>query len=109
MSASTDARPTVECTPSVRFGYPHIKGISTYAIAGMVWAGETVTGVADDYGITTAEVLVACWFEATHGRPRSSFRRAWQPWVKRVGPLMWRGVYQVADPPSREEFRDGVA
>lgn len=105
--------PRVYVEPSVRFGYPHINGVSTDAIAGMVWAGESVAVVADDYGMTRAEVLVACWFEARHG-PSSTYRSAWKPWAEAAGQAMWNtrtvDYDAIPDPPSREEVtRRGTA
>lgn len=101
-----DEQPHVRVQPGVRFGYPHIRGIPTDAIAGMVWAGEDLAVVGDEYGLTRGEVLVACWFEGTHGRPRSGFRRAWRGWAFDVGKQMWRPIVDytaVPGPPTKEE------
>jgi hypothetical protein len=96
----------------MRFGYPHMRGVATDAIAGMVWAGESPETVADEYGLPGRSwVLVACWFEARHGRPRTGYRRAWRSWAERAGQAMWRATpvdyAAIPDPPSREEVDHG--
>ena len=98
-------QPHVRIEPAVRFGYPHVGGVPTDAVAGMVWAGETVSAAADDFGLSRAQALVACWFECRHGRPRSSYRKAWRQWADDAGQAVWSGVDwdQVPDPPSRED------
>jgi uncharacterized protein (DUF433 family) len=72
-------RPVVTIDPAMRFGQPQIKGISTDAIAGMYWAGENAETVCDDYGLTRHELLVALWFEGTHGE-----RPEWKSWADDV-------------------------
>jgi len=97
-------RPLVTVDPAVRFGQPAIKGISTDAIAGMVWAGESVETVADEYSLVRAEVLLACWYEAMWGAKR--WRRRWAKWADHAysAPL-WRMPDCVADPPNKESDR----
>lgn len=72
-------RPVVRVDPAVRFGQPHIKGVSTEAIAGMYWAGESAETVCDDYHLTRHEFLVALWFEGTHGE-----RPQWKVWAEKA-------------------------
>jgi hypothetical protein len=78
--------PSVRIQSDVRFGRPHLHGISTESIADMYWVGEDVE---DDYELTRHELLVVLWFEATQGQPR--FRRRWKAWTARVGGSLWRG------------------
>jgi uncharacterized protein (DUF433 family) len=64
----------------MRFGRPHIRGISTDAIAGMVVAGESFETVADEYGLSRREVILACWYEGDQG----SYRKRWRQWADQV-------------------------
>lgn len=73
-------RPVVTFDPAVRWGGPQIKGIPTDAVAGMYWAGDSADEVAADYGLTRHELLVAFWFEGTHG----GYRRQWSDWAEKV-------------------------
>lgn len=103
-----DEQPHVRVEPGIRFGYPHIRGVPTDAIAGMVWAGEDLAAVADEFNLTRGEVLVACWFEGTHGRPNSGFRKAWRDWAFAAGKSMWRSAVNfdgIAGPPTKEGVR----
>lgn len=75
-------RPTVHVDPTVRFGKPQIRGISTEVIADMYWAGEAPMVICDKYSLTLHELLAALWFEGTHGQPR--FRRRWKTWAADV-------------------------
>lgn len=70
-------RPVVTVDPAVAFGQPQIKGVTTEAIAGMWWAGDSAAGVCDDYALTRHEFLVALWFEGTHGAYRQ-----WKAWAE---------------------------
>jgi uncharacterized protein (DUF433 family) len=91
---------SVQVDPLHRWGEPQVKGINVDSIAGAVWAGESVATVADEYDLTEADVLVACWYMGRHG-PKP-WRRKFAEWskgyeiacVKRLPP---------ADPPSRED------
>lgn len=81
-------RPHVSVDPAVQFGHPCIAGTGAPVdvIAERVYAGEPVTAVADDYDVTRADVLVACWYVARHGTGdglglRTKLRAAWQPWL----------------------------
>jgi hypothetical protein len=85
-----------------------MRGVPTDAIAGMVWAGETPGVVADEFGLPGRMwVLVACWYEARHGQPRTAYRRAWKQWAERAGKAMWASSVNYAaipDPPSRDKI-----
>lgn len=98
-------RPVVSVDPAVRFGYPQVRGVPTDAAAGMVWAGEDVATVADEFNLTRAEVLVACWYETRHERPRNGYRAAWQrQWLEQAEWAMWHGNWDdVPDPPSKQD------
>lgn len=104
-------RPVVTVEPGVGFGRPTVRGISVEVLAGMVWAGDSVDELAEQYEITRYEVLVACWFQARHGhfgrgRDDVAWKAAWRPWLEAVEEPLWRGQYdQVPDPPHKEETR----
>jgi len=89
-------RPHVRVDPAQRFGRPNVKGVPVDAIADAVWVGETVEVVADEYGLTRPDVLVACWWAGKH-EPR--FRR----WSEEVAGKLWRQEYDVPDPPCKAD------
>lgn len=98
-------RPHVRVEPGVRFGQPHVKGISTWAVAGLVYAGESVERTAEDYGLSLEEVFVALWFEAQHGE----YRRQWADWLLRADAVLAHGrpLGELEPPPAREELSGG--
>lgn len=102
-------RPVITIDPAVAWGRPHIRGAPTYAIAGAVWAGDSVTTVADDYGRSRAEVLLACWWEASADANNRKLRKAWRQWHdQHAAPVLsgfdkTRTTDQLPDPPSRDE------
>lgn len=51
--------------PGYQFGRPVIAETRTptSSLAGCVFAGDPVDAVADDYGASREEVLLACWYE----------------------------------------------
>jgi uncharacterized protein (DUF433 family) len=73
--------PVVTVDPQVRFGRPHVKGISVGAVVEHLLAGEDPAAVADDYNLDRGDLLVACWFAARHGP--SHQRQAWAGWLDR--------------------------
>lgn len=77
------SRPVVSVDPAMRFGAPHIKGISTDAIVGL-YIGEqgNADAVQADYGLTRHELLLALWFEGTHGA--KAMRRLLGEWASKV-------------------------
>jgi uncharacterized protein (DUF433 family) len=109
-------RPRVTVDPGVRFGAPAVKGVSVEAIAGMLWAGESVDVVADEYGLTRAEVIVAAWYAGQYGLPGKRrrlaatplWRRRWGKWAESVNGDLWRASTvdydKIPDPP---DHRDG--
>lgn len=62
--AESDAR-SIAIDPKIAFGRPIVvrKGISTQAIADRIDAGETVEGLASDYGLDSREIEVAVLYE----------------------------------------------
>jgi uncharacterized protein (DUF433 family) len=87
------------------WGEPQLKGIGTYAVAGMVLAGEPITTVAGEYGLTRPEVLICCWFEARYGSKRR--RAQWSAWLDLVEPRLCGAVVDYAavpDPPDRSQL-----
>lgn len=84
----SDQRARVSADPAVQFGRPCIDGtrIPAENIAELVAAGETVEGVCEDFNLTRAQVLVACWYYTRHGVGdgfglRTKLRAAWGPWL----------------------------
>jgi len=75
-------RPVVTVDPAKKAGRPHIRGLTTEGIAGMVRAGEPLAIVADEYDLTRHEVVLACWYEGTHG----AYRDVWRGWADAVAP-----------------------
>lgn len=63
-SESDDNR-TIAIDPRVAFGRPVVRraGVSTHAIVQRLDAGESVAAIADDYGLTQAEVEQAALYE----------------------------------------------
>lgn len=102
------SRPVVTIDPAVRFGWPHIKGVSCEAIASAFWAEGDAGAVADDYGLTRHELLVALWHEATHGAARAEFP-GWRVWADEVAYPRLAGWVKPLDveslplPPGRED------
>lgn len=96
-------RPVIRVDPGMRWGYPHLGGVGTDAIAGMVMAGENLTAVADDYNTSVHGVLLACWFEGTHGH----YQAEWGDWATGVYERLAARSVDVAGiegPPDRDEL-----
>jgi uncharacterized protein (DUF433 family) len=91
----------VRADPARRFGAPAIKGISCEAIALQMLAGDDIATIAEDYDLTRADILVACWYLGLYGSRR--WRRSWRQWAEQAGQAMWdtRTVDydQIPDPP----------
>ena len=58
---SGDGRVVID--PRVSFGAPTVRGVPTWALRGREAAGERLEDIAEDFGITTAEVKTALEFE----------------------------------------------
>jgi len=105
----TANRPMVMVDPAMRFGDPHVKGVSVDAIVGTLAAGESVAYVMDDFDLTRADVLVAAWYTGLYGlpeRPRA-WRQALRSWAREVGQTMWSAKEcdydAIPDPPIGNE------
>lgn len=90
--------------PARNFGRPSLPGgPAVDVVAGMVWAGDPVNSVVDEYGeygITRAQVLVACWYAVEYG-PRRRYER-WSDWAQHAEPHLQHGTYDlIPDPPTR--------
>lgn len=75
-------RPHVHVDPAMRFGQPHVGGVSTEMLAGQMSAGADAEEVCEDYGLTRHQLLVALWFEGTHGSKRH--RKLYGGWAEKV-------------------------
>jgi uncharacterized protein (DUF433 family) len=98
-------RPRVEVEPGIRFGYPHVRGVSVEVLGGQVFAGDSVDEVADDYPyMSRGHVLLACWYLGMHGS--KAWVRRWRMWAVDVYVLLARDrpdYSAVPDPPTKEE------
>ncbi|MEU7617700.1 DUF433 domain-containing protein [Micromonospora rifamycinica] len=97
-------RPAITIDPAVRFGLPSVGGVTTEDVAGMVWAGEPVDAVADEYHLTRHQVLLACWWEGTSG----GRRRQWREWADAAHPTLagWAGLAGRTEPASIDTLPD---
>lgn len=101
-------RAFVRVDPGMNFGQPHIRGVRTEAIVGVLVAGELAEVVAEDYGLTRAELLLAAWFEARHGSRR--YRQLFKAWLGRWEATLggWNGQYDPAEVPLPTEEEDAT-
>lgn len=94
------ARPHVAIDPAMQFGRPHVRDVAVEAITGLFAAGETVTVVRGEYGLTREDFLVACWYAGLYGT--RSERKWLGAWAVFAGKLMWHGHWsEVSDPPEK--------
>lgn len=93
--------PEITVRPGYAFGRPAIRGVSTVAIAGMVWAGEAVETVTYEYTLSPVEVLWACWHEGMQGE----YQRQWRSWADQpeVYGALCRGE-APQPPPDRDDL-----
>lgn len=104
------ARPTIVIDPAIQFGQPCLAGrrVPAEAVAGCVWAGDAVDAVAEDYDLTRADVLIACWYVAKEGTFRTRRHRVraeeWRDWAADNHRTLasWDGVDPATapDPPA---------
>lgn len=107
LAVTLHADPHVRTDPTRRFGRPTVRGISVDAVAGMVWAGEDVETMADEYHLTRPDVLVACWWQSTYGPYR--YRHAWRGWLRASEAEIARDEWdKVPDPPGSEDTDEGT-
>ena len=111
-------RPYITVDPQVRFGRPRIRdtGVTIGDVVGRVWGGDSAEDVAEDYDLTRADVLVACWFVAAYGaedvaaqldghfkRWGRTLSRRWEQWADASTVALGKGEYDdVPDPPSNQ-------
>lgn len=96
--------PYVSVDPAMRFGRPCVNNtrLSVEAVAGMVWIGESVDEVADEYGVTRPDVVVACWYAGKFGTSESKrWRKRWGKWADEVHDELWHSRYDVPNPPDK--------
>ncbi len=107
-------RPHVSHDPRQGWGDPVVSGRGTKvaSVAELVWVGERVDDVADEFGLTRGDVLVACWHAGRVGlpargrRPSLLWPQRWGEWAGRVDRLLARAetaedYLEVPDPPDR--------
>lgn len=91
-------------------------GAPVWAVAGALWGGDSVEQLADDYGITRADILVGCWFLGTYGTegawwngtkrhsPGRIWLKRWGPWARDHSTLFWLSKFdEIPDPPNRDD------
>lgn len=101
---TTEKRPAVWVDPGRCGGSPCIYGtrITTEAAAGLAWRDGIDTALTCWPHLTESDILVACWYEVTHGN-RRTWRKRFGDWPKDYAERMWRGRWEdVARPPTRE-------
>jgi uncharacterized protein (DUF433 family) len=90
----------IAINPSIQFGQPCIAGrrITTEVLAEQVMAGDTAAHIAAIYEIERADVLLACWYQATRGTRR--WKSRWSGWAEQHWERFWRGQHdEIPDPP----------
>lgn len=97
---TSEHRPIIVWDPRVRSGQPQINRtrVTVEDVGGTIWAGETVDTVADEYNLTRADVLTACWWLGLHGT--RDWRRRFGGWAAWVDSDLGSGRYDVPDPPG---------
>jgi transcriptional regulator with XRE-family HTH domain len=98
-----EGRAHARVEPLVRFGVPHIRGVSCEAIAGMVVA-DGVEAAMGDYTLRREDVLTACWYMGRYGGRRWRF---WRKWALDMVAEMWASrpvdYSKIPDPPDRPD------
>lgn len=96
----TAPRPAVTHDPQVNYGRPLIGPVPTESVADAVWLGDSAETVADDYSLSRDQVLVACWYEATHGD--SDRQPRWGAWATEHADAFHYGHFDaIPDPPAK--------
>jgi uncharacterized protein (DUF433 family) len=98
--------PFVSISPAMRCGAPCLNNtrLPVSAIAGMLWAEKSVAAVCDEYDISRADVLIACWYVGMYGSYENRrWRRRWRGWAEQVHGDLWKVTTvdydAVPDPP----------
>lgn len=99
--------------PGMRFGAPHINGVSAEAVAGPIAGGDPVEATGEDFGLTRPQVLLCCWFMAVYGTRLAEdplWDAVWGPWLNEHYRAMASGDWgQVPDPPAFPAHTDKEA
>ncbi len=85
--------PKVTISPVECDGLPVIKGYQTDVVAELFLHSRVIP-----YGLSRAELIVACWYEAQWGR-RDLFTDRWRLWAMYVQAELRRGDIAVDDLP----------
>jgi uncharacterized protein (DUF433 family) len=82
-------RPTLTIDPGLQFGAVCLTNtrVPADAVAGCVFAGDSVDSTAENYGTDRNSVLLACWYEIERSRriPKSYRTSRERDMVKRFG------------------------
>lgn len=86
-------RPWIILDPAQNFGHPALgRGrVKVSDVLDRLDAGENWRAVADDYNLTRADLLTACWFDARYGvgtEPRAD----WLDWWEAYEPALWKAA-----------------
>lgn len=81
---------SISIDPTRKYGDPRIGGTQILAVnpAGLYLAGETAETAQYEYGITRAQLLVACWYLGIRGGTQW---RQWRAWAEQV----WSALSQA--------------
>lgn len=73
-------------------------------VAGMVWAGDTVADLAEDFGLTRDQVRLACWWLVEHAVQHDDWEgmawEAWEAWAEQWVTLARNGDGDRAGDPT---------
>lgn len=102
-------RPVLTIDPGVQGGAVCVDGtrIPASTVGSIVWQGDPVCDVAQDYGITRADVLLACWWWADQEQyQRTKFgrsvRKRWGAWIETAHAHFAHSLHidKLDDPPQ---------
>ncbi|MEO3856185.1 DUF433 domain-containing protein [Acrocarpospora sp. B8E8] len=97
-------RPYIVIDPAQNFGQPAIARTRVQIAHIIDWleSGDLVHVVQDEYGLTRADLLVACWFEARYGTGAHP-RDEWLDWLEDHEPALWsaKGYEEIPFPPMK--------
>lgn len=102
---AVDDRRYIWIDPGRRAGEPCIGGtrIPPEIIGGYIWAGDDLAKIADDYGVTVPQALVAAWYLGTYGS--RTWRKRWGMWAQTAGGHLWsrKDQDQCPMPPTMKD------
>ncbi len=96
--------PFVWLDPARCCGEPCVGGtrLETRVVADYVWSGMDFEELRRMWGgdepLDHRAALVACWYEARHGRHRRR-KAAWREWAREAGEMLWQPSGQLPGPP----------